>query len=59
MNLYYNYEMNCLWLYSDKEGTDLVGLIPNCMAGENLLLTIEDYFEKENIKYEFKQLIPL
>lgn len=58
MNLYYRYEIGCLWLYSDIEETNLVALI-HCMVGENLLLTVEDHFEKENIKYKFNQLIPL
>ena len=58
MNLYYRYEMGCLWLYSDKECSELIAII-HCMVGENLLLTVEDYFEKENINYNFNQLIPL
>ena len=59
MNLYYKYEMECLWLYSDKEETDLIAIIVHCSVGDNLLLKVEDHFEKENIDYKFNQLIPL
>lgn len=58
MKIYYEFWFGYLFLYSAVDKKEMIAKIP-CGIGDNLLLTIEDYFTENNINYEFNELIPL
>jgi hypothetical protein len=58
MKIYYEFWFGYLFLYTAVDKKQMIAKIP-CGIGDNLLLTIEDHFESENINYEFNELIPL